>query len=169
MNLLDYNKVKIMDCEICGKEIKGSPVKILIEGSEVSVCFSCKNLGTEKKISKGTQKGAKRVLIKKRQRSTAIDFADELVEGYNQIIRKERESRGWSQEELAKKIQEKESLVKKIENGLITPEPSTIDKIEKLFNIKLKEKVPEIHFERKKGDMTPTLGDVVVIKKKKSD
>lgn len=158
-----------MECEICGKEFKGNGYKILIEGSEVNVCFNCKSLGTEKKVSKGSQKGAKRVLIKKRQPLPPIEFTEELFENYNEIIKREREKRGWSQEVLAKKIQEKESLIKKIENAEINPEPSVIEKIEKLFNIKLREKIPEIAIDLKKSNLTPTLGDVVVIKKKKSN
>jgi putative transcription factor len=158
-----------MECEICGKEIKGSGIKILVEGSEVTVCHACKNLGTEKKVSKASQKGVKRVLIRKRAPSTAIEFTDELLENYNKIIKREREKKGWSQEVLARKIQEKESLIRKIENAEINPEPSVIDKIERLFNVKLREKVPEVKIDLKKGGMTPTLGDVVVIKKKKSN
>lgn len=161
-----------MECEICGKEIRGKPVKTLVEGSEVNVCFNCKPLGTEKQITKSSQKGAKRVLLnKKASKSTksSIEFSDELVEGYNQIIRRERENRGWNQEKLGKKIQEKESLIKKIENKEINPEPSVVDKLEKLFDIKLREKPTEVKVDLEKSDTTPTLGDVVTIKKKKSE
>ncbi|HID43368.1 MAG TPA: TIGR00270 family protein [Archaeoglobaceae archaeon] len=158
-----------MECEICGKEFKGNGYRILIEGSEVNVCFSCKSFGSEKKISKGLQKGAKRILIKKKQSTPSIEFTEELLENYNKIIKREREKRGWSQEVLAKKIQEKESLIRKIENAEINPEPSVIEKIEKLFNIKLRERVPEVAIDFKKTDLIPTLGDVVVIKKKKSN
>ncbi len=153
-----------MNCEICGKELKGSGIKIIVEGTELTVCPLCKRYGSEK-ISSTSQSGAKRVVIKKKKISTDIEFKDELVDNYNQIIRQEREKRGWSQEQLAKKIQEKESLIKKIENAEITPDPDIIAKLEKLFGIKLRESVPVVKIE-KKASMAPTLGDVVVVKKK---
>ncbi len=155
-----------MNCEICGREIKGKGFKVVVEGSEVTVCGSCKQYGTEKKPSVASQHGARRVVLKKRKASTKIEFKEELVENFHVIVRREREKRGWSQEQLAKKIQEKESLIKKIENAEITPEPEVVEKLEKLFNIKLRESVPEIKIEKSKG-LTPTLGDVVVVKRKK--
>ncbi len=156
-----------MDCEICGRPIKGKGFKIVVEGSEVTVCHSCKNYGVEKPISQVSQPGVSKVLIRRKKQPTNIEFSEELLENYNLIIRREREKRGWSQEVLAKKIQEKASLIRKIENAEITPEPEVIEKIEKLFNIKLREKVPEVKVNFKKINLTPTLGDVVVIKKKK--
>lgn len=155
-----------MNCEICGREIKGKGFKIVVEGSEVTVCGSCRQFGTEKKPSVASQQGARRVVLKKKRSSTKIEFKEELVEDFHIIIKREREKRGWSQEQLAKKIQEKESLIKKIENAEITPEPEVVEKLEKLFNIKLREQIPEIKIEKSKS-LVPTLGDVVVVKRKK--
>jgi len=155
-----------MNCEICGREIKGKGFKIVVEGSEVTVCSFCRQYGTEKKPSVASQPGARRVVLKKKRGSTKIEFTEELVENFHVIIRREREKRGWSQEQLAKKIQEKESLIKKIENAEITPEPEVVEKLEKLFNIKLREQVPEIKVEKSKS-LVPTLGDIVVVKRKK--
>lgn len=153
-----------MNCEICGKDLKGSGFKIIVEGTELTVCASCKRYGSEK-VSTASQSGAKRVVIKKKKVSTDIEFKDELVDNYSQIIRQEREKRGWSQEQLAKKIQEKESLIKKIENAEITPDPEVVEKLEKLFGVKLREIVPVVKLE-KKSMTAPTLGDIVVLKKK---
>ncbi len=156
-----------MNCEICGREIKGKGFKIVVEGSEMTVCSSCKQYGSERKPSIASQQGARRVVLRKKRSSTKIEFQDELIENYHLIVRKEREKKGWSQEQLAKKIQEKESLIKKIENAEITPEPEVIEKLEKLFNIKLREQIPEIKIEGKGKILSPTLGDIVVVKKKK--
>ncbi len=152
-----------MECEICGREIKGRYYTVIVEGSEMRVCARCKEYGTEKPFTEVK----KLTLKKKKPKTEPIEFVEELVEDFNVIIRREREKRGWSQAELAKKIQEKESLIRKIENGEITPEPEVVEKLEKLFGIKLREKVPEVKVEMKKSSLTPTLGDVVVIKKKK--
>ncbi|RUM33121.1 MAG: TIGR00270 family protein [Archaeoglobus sp.] len=153
-----------MECEICGREIKGRSYRILVEGSEMTVCAKCKDFGAEKPFVE-----IKKLTLKKKSKPKVepIEFVEELVENFNEIVRREREKRGWSQSELALKIQEKESLIRKIENCEITPEPEVVKKLEKLFGVKLMEKVPEIKVDMKKSNITPTLGDVVVIKKKK--
>ncbi|AEA47008.1 multiprotein bridging factor aMBF1 [Archaeoglobus veneficus] len=155
-----------MECEICGREIKGRGFKVIVEGSEVTVCARCKEHGAVK--PEKIDQGVKKLVLKKKQKlSRPVEFTEELIENYHLIIKREREKRGWSQEVLAKKIQEKASLVRKIENAEITPEPEVVEKLEKLFNITLREKIPEIKIDLKKTNLTPTLGDVVVIKKKK--
>lgn len=153
-----------MNCEICGKDIKPPGYKIVVEGTELNVCASCKKYGSES-ISSAKQSSARRVLIKKKKPQTKIEFKEELVENFNQIIRFEREKRGWSQEQLAKKIQEKESVIRKIENAEITPEVEIVEKLEKLFGIKLRESVPEVKT-AKPSQSTPTLGDIVTVKRK---
>jgi len=150
-----------MDCEICGRRIVGKSFKIILEGSEVTVCENCKDYGVEKPKLSAPMK------LKPVKKSVKIDLGEELVENFHEIIRREREKRGWSQEELAKRIQEKVSLIRKIENAEITPEPEIVEKLERLFNIKLRASVEEIQLENKKKNLTLTLGDIVVIKKKK--
>jgi len=153
--------IVIMDCEICGRKIVGRSFKIVLEGSEITVCENCKNYGVEK------PKIPTQMKLKPIKKSVKIDLGYELVENFHEIIRREREKRGWSQEELAKRIQEKVSLIRKIENAEITPEPEVVEKLERLFNIKLRESVEEVQLESKKKNLTLTLGDIVVIKKKK--
>ncbi|MEM0202619.1 MAG: multiprotein bridging factor aMBF1 [Archaeoglobaceae archaeon] len=153
-----------MNCEICGKEIKAPGYRIAVEGTELTVCASCKKYGSES-IQTAKQGSARRVVLKKKKPQTKIEFKEELVENFNQIIRIEREKRGWSQEQLAKKIQEKESVIKKIENAEITPEPEVVEKLEKLFGIKLRESVPDVKAPKAQR-LTTTLGDVAMVKKK---
>ncbi len=159
-----------MECEICGRPIRGKGFKILVEGSEMTVCEDCKNYGIEKPKVSQKKSFAPRPIISKpanRPRDLSIDLGEELVENFHIIIRRERERRGWSQEDLAKKIQEKVSLIKKIENAEITPEPEVIEKLERVFDIKLRERVEEVKVETKRVNMTPTLGDIVVIRRKR--
>jgi DNA-binding XRE family transcriptional regulator len=53
----------------------------------------------------------------------------------NQRLKHEREKRGWSQQDLAKKIGFDHDTVSRWERGLIIPRPSTRDKLCKLFEI----------------------------------
>ncbi|WP_290899497.1 multiprotein bridging factor aMBF1 [Ferroglobus sp.] len=152
-----------MQCEICGREIHGRGHTIVVEGSEMTVCSLCKDYGEEK--STVVQHGIVKV-VKKEKKVKPIEFTEELVENYNEIIKREREKRGWSQEELAKKIQEKASLIRKIENKEITPEPEVVEKLERTLGVKLREKVEEVKIQGRKLENL-TLGDVVIIRKKK--
>jgi putative transcription factor len=88
-----------------------------------------------------------------------------LVENYGKRIRKARESLGLNIEEFAKRIAEKESLMRKIENQQMKPDKKLVDKIEKFLKIKITE-TPE---ERKIGGKskkqeTLTIGDIARIK-----
>jgi len=150
-----------MECEICGRPIRGRGFKVIVEGSEVTVCEDCRDLGIEKpKVERPT------IRIRRRGPRTDVEFGEELVEDFHLIVRREREKRGWSQEELAKRIKEKVSLIKKIENAEITPEPEVVEKLERVLDVKLRERVQEVKFEGKRVEFTPTLGDVVVIRRK---
>ena len=67
------------------------------------------------------------------------------------------------QEELAKKINEKSSIIKRIEEGW-RPPLNLIKKLEKFFNIKLTEKLEESALEKKINKEKLTVGDVVEIR-----
>ncbi len=151
-----------MECEICGRKIVGKKHTIIVEGSELTVCERCKELGVEAKPAKAVVRVVKRVSTK--TKPIVEDY--ELVENFHEIVRREREKRGWTQEELAKRIQEKATLIRKIEKGEITPEKEVVEKLEKVLDINLREKVEEVKIQ-KSMSITPTLGDVVVIRRKK--
>ncbi len=155
-----------MECEICGREIKGKGFRVIVEGSEITVCARCKEYGTAK--PEIVDQSSRKKLVLKKKQVRPIEFTEEMIENYHLIIKREREKRGWSQDVLAKKIQEKVSLIRKIENNEITPEPGVVEKLERLFNIKLREKVPEVKVDLRKSNLSPTLGDVVIIKKRKN-
>lgn len=151
-----------MECEICGDKIVGRGYRVVVEGIELTVCKRCKELGVE---SKKPVISITKPKIKV-ESSIVDDF--ELVENYNEIIRREREKRGWTQEELAKKIKEKVTLIKKVEKGEITPDKDLIEKLERTLGLRLMERVEDVKVEVSKFT-TPTLGDVVVIKRKKTN
>ncbi|MEM0350628.1 MAG: multiprotein bridging factor aMBF1 [Archaeoglobaceae archaeon] len=152
-----------MNCEICGKEIRPPGYRIIVEGTELRVCASCRKYGTESVPT--VKPDFRKIVLRKRKPQKKVELEEELVENFNVIIRVEREKRGWSQEQLAKKIQEKESVIKKIENAEITPEPKIIEKLEKLFGIKLRES-PESIRVTKPSQFVPTFGDIVVVRRK---
>ncbi|RLG35925.1 TIGR00270 family protein [Methanosarcinales archaeon] len=155
-----------MQCEMCGSEIIGKPNRIIVEGTELAVCGGCARYGKEVKSSepKNFFSGFKRVT--KAKKSIFDSISDELVSDYGAKIRIARQQRGWSSEELAKKINEKESLLKKVEREDITPEDALIKKLESVLSIELTEGITEANVSGKKGRSTLTLGDVVNVKRK---
>ncbi|AKB23801.1 transcription factor [Methanosarcina sp. MTP4] len=105
--------------------------------------------------------------VTKRPQKNYFDILkDELVENYEHLLREARESHGWSQEELAVKIKEKASLIKKIERKEIVPEDSVRKKLEHTLNIKLTERVSSSDQEVSHFKTDTTLGDIVKIKRK---
>jgi putative transcription factor len=98
------------------------------------------------------------------------DFSDddwELVENYGGVVKGARERMNLKQEELAKKINEPESLVHRIESGHDRPNPDVARKLERALRVKLMAERDLSGIELTgggKGEVT--LGDVVVVRKK---
>jgi len=67
-----------------------------------------------------------------------------------------------TQEELAKKLKEKASVIKRTEEGW-EPPLKLIKKIEKFFDIELREEIEEEILEKKSDSKRLTIGDVVEV------
>jgi putative transcription factor len=91
-----------------------------------------------------------------------------LVEDYGRRIKTAREAKGLSQEDLAKLLNEKLSLIKKVEGEKVTPPPLLIRKLEHLLKVKLLEHAKEVEEVSPPRETTamkrPSLGDVAVFK-----
>ncbi|MHA1581857.1 MAG: multiprotein bridging factor aMBF1 [Candidatus Baldrarchaeia archaeon] len=170
-----------MRCEICGRKIQGTPRYIFVEGAKLVVCQICAKFGSEiptpqiprKTLTKKAIKTPKRPIRKETRRVSRLTFFEEeyeLVENFGEKVKKAREKLGWKQEDLAREIKERESIIRKIETMEMIPSFNIIKKLEKALNIKLIvpiSKVPETSPPPPKE--TPlTLGDAIVLKKKKS-
>ncbi|ELZ85918.1 XRE family transcriptional regulator [Haloferax elongans ATCC BAA-1513] len=91
-----------------------------------------------------------------------FDDMDEIAADYDARIRDARESRGMSQEDLAQSLNEKASLIRKLERGDILPPDSVREKLERNLDISLVEGESDDESEWSGGsDTTTTLGDVV--------
>jgi putative transcription factor len=87
-----------------------------------------------------------------------------FVENYGKLIVEARERMNLTREEFAKKIKEKESVVRRIESEEMVPDDALTKKIEKFLGIKLKKPYEEKPIRKKeiKGELT--LGDVVEVR-----
>jgi putative transcription factor len=98
------------------------------------------------------------------------DLDMDLIEDYAKVIRTARQKKKLSQEELAQKVGERISTLQSIEAGRLKPTRKTIRGLERELDISLLEPIGTVPLKvsRGKGGGGPTLGDVVKVKRKKS-
>lgn len=118
-------------CELCGRDVD-SLKKVKIEGATLKACESCAEMGEEVK-TKSTKKNRK----KKKSSSTRRSSKDVLVNDYGEKVKKARESRQLSIQEVSDDLNEKESLISKIEKQDLKPDKPLADKLSKKFDITL--------------------------------
>lgn len=139
-----------MICEMCGKETESlTPVRI--EGSVLRLCGECAKFGQAVAPPTGTvprrdpdfEPAGPRTPAAFRVRSSEERdvFSDmpemELAPDWSKRIRQQRERLGWTPEEFGKRLNEKKSLVLKVESGGFRPPDLTLRKIERLLKIRL--------------------------------
>ncbi|MFQ5975281.1 MAG: multiprotein bridging factor aMBF1 [Candidatus Hydrothermarchaeales archaeon] len=123
-----------MECEVCGREIERA-IKVMIEGTQVEACNQCAKFG--KKIATPSKKPIFTLSMKKRPMYKIVKSNKEIVENYYIRIRKAREKRGLTQEELGKVINEKASVVNRLEAKHMSPDEKLAKKLEKALDISL--------------------------------
>ena len=166
------------ECPICGGKIWGRGQKVLIEGAKITVCQSCAQYGVKiKNVPKTTDKvrqnySKPNASSKKKAYTRQIDDGLEIVVDYVNKIRNARNSRGLNQDQFAQKLNEKPSLLRRIEAGKVEPTIKLAKKIEQVYGITLVKKVDEIEpsttqnkYMKKSG--STSLGDIAIVKKKK--
>lgn len=164
---------------MCGAE-KSSLTTTKVEGAELELCGSCTDFGTEVRqesssastskystsSSSGTDSGSSSSSSSSSggssRRRDMFDNMDEVATDYDERIRAAREDAGMSREDLAAKLNEKASLIGKLERGDMLPTDDVQTKLEKELDISLTEGVDTDDAEwsgESSGSMT--LGDVV--------
>ncbi len=146
----------MVQCEMCGQETT-SPNRVKIEGAELDVCDDCTDFGTEvqtqessttsTKYSTGSSSSSSSGTTSSGGRSGGgsgsssspdiYDDIEELAQNFDQRIRSARESAGLSQEELAKELNEKASLIRKLEHGDTLPTDELQQKLESRLDVEL--------------------------------
>jgi len=175
----------MVQCEMCGTETS-SPNRVKIEGAELDVCDECTDFGTEVKQDTGSSSTSTKYSTSSssssssssaggasssssggggssRQRQDMFDEMEELAQDYDEIVRSGRESAGLSQEELAQQLNEKASLVRKIERGDTLPSDEMQGKLEKALGVDLSagSSTEDTEWESDTSTGEYTLGDVV--------
>lgn len=120
---------------MCGRS--APLLKARIEGSELDVCEGCARFG---KVL--AQPKVPRLAKKQHAQRQNPEELFSLVDDYAKRIRAARETLGLLQEEFAKKVAERHSLMQKIEAGSIKPSLPLARKLENMLHLKLLIPVP---------------------------
>jgi putative transcription factor len=146
---------------MCGRE--SELYKAIIEGTEMHVCSKCSRYG--KVIKKIVAPMVEKKLKTKQVTKTDKEIVQMLDPNYAQIIKSKREQLGMKQEELAKKISEKLSLIHNIESGRYGPSIDLARKLEKFLKVKIiKQQEMSKHLNLKSDSDKLTLGDLIKTK-----
>jgi putative transcription factor len=173
-----------LQCEVCGRTIVGKPYKAIIEGARLVVCSECAALGSLSWEVKSTLKQGKPTMKARRprkpqlgvstQRQSPSELTLELVQDFGTRIRQSREALGLSHEDLGRRINEKVSVLKKLEGQKMRPNNRLAEKLQHALKIELL--VPATEEKLPKGLLTTappskgiTLGDLVRRREKQAE
>jgi putative transcription factor len=159
-----------MLCEMCSSP--NVAFKIDVEGSRLNVCDKCSKYGRIIVRINSSSPSDKKKDSKTSVVDSSVNKKTESVQlikpDFAKIVRTAREKTGLTQEEFSKRINERESIVNKIESGHMKPDLLLARKLEKSLKISIVENV-EIESstnpgEKKKGPGGLTLGDLIGLK-----
>jgi putative transcription factor len=169
-----------MRCEVCGRKIHSSPITAVIEGARLTVCVECSKHGrivtqdeyTPKPKPLGKPSAHIPIMAQKKKTEIKVEITQEIIEDYTTKIRQAREKLGLTHEQLGKKINEKISVIAKLETGKMSPNNILATKLEHALKIKLLTPITE----EKTPMQTPktasrelTLGDLIQFDNKSSE
>lgn len=149
-------------CEICGK----TDINLLrasIEGTEMNVCNACAKYGKLVYVPPSASQ-----MKRKKEVVEAVEIEFRIVNDFSNIIRRSREKLGLTQEEFAKKLNQKLSLMRALENKEQIPSIKLAENLEKQLDVVLIEEAPSERINIERGNSKEvTLGDMIKIKTRK--
>ncbi len=141
-----------MLCEMCGKDV-ATTSRVRIEGSVLRLCPDCARFGTVldpptvpvaapattrvPAFSGGASRGGGGRSLQERDLYTEIGEL-ELAPDWPKRIRLAREALKWTPEEFGKKLNEKKSVVLKLESGGFHPPDELVRRVERLLKVRLR-------------------------------
>ncbi|MBO3801501.1 MAG: multiprotein bridging factor aMBF1 [Thermoproteota archaeon] len=140
-----------MNCEICGRKIDGKPKLVKVGGAFLYACDECakklkkpslqsrQSLEPINKPITGNKKIERKELLKQMESELKL----KPIKDFAKTIKEAREKQGISILQLSMAVGLKESTLKKIEAGKLTPPIESIKKIEKVLKVVLLEEEKE--------------------------
>jgi putative transcription factor len=142
---------------MCGQDVE-SRNRVQVEGTVLELCANCSRFGVVVNPPPAADSGGPgspapgSVDDRLRQRARRMGERDlfqelpemELVPDWSKRIRQAREKLTWTPEELGKRLNEKKSLVLKLESGNFHPSDEMVRKIEHLLKVRLRANPGEV-------------------------
>ena len=157
-------------CEMCGREER--LIKADVEGVELKVCRGCSKYGVVKRVNKvnfgNNKSGSFKRGFSNKNKGNRPEYR--IVSNYSSLIRSAREDKGMSQEDFAKLLNERESVIAKWENGTLRPRLDIARKLGRLLKvsfIRTKKEDEKVEIKHKKKSDGFTLGDFIKVRKRK--
>lgn len=144
-----------MLCEMCGNDVETTS-RVRIEQSILQLCPSCARFGTPLDPPPSPTPAHPPAAVPARRPPLAASRSAsgprrmeerdlyqeigelELADDWGQRVRRAREALTWTPEELAKRLNEKKSVVLKVESGDIHPPDALVRKLEHLLKVRLR-------------------------------
>ena len=148
-----------MRCDMCG--VEDELKEAIVEGAIISVCGKCAKFGIP--IKSYSTESKVEVPAKKRveKEEEEVEF---IVDKYSEMVKRAREKKLLKQEELAKMLGERDSVIHAVESGSRKPDFKLAKKLEVFLDLKLIDKT-EIKRDVKKEidfkDGSLTIGDLL--------
>jgi putative transcription factor len=167
-----------LQCEMCGADTD-DPTTIQTEGTQLEVCSNCTEFGTvlhdeeREKTNESSGTGASDSAggggkTKQSPPSSGggpshdpLDEMGTLAPDYDSRVRNARENTGTTQEELADELNEKLSLIRKIERGEMRPDEDVRTKLESELGVSLTEEVSGEDWDSEGSSGGYTVGDII--------
>ena len=128
-------------CEMCGNE-RISTKKAIVSNTVVQSCSRCiESMSLRIKYdAPAVNNETSEISVVQGKGITGIDImtkeSNELIPGFNKKIIQSRKIKNWTQQDLARRINEKINVIQKIEGGS-RPQDSVLIKIEKILDLQL--------------------------------
>lgn len=128
-------------CEMCGNE-RISTKKAIVSNTVVQSCSRCiESMSLRIKYdAPAVNNETSEISVVQGKGITGIDImtkeSNELIPGFNKKIIESRKIKNWTQQDLARRINEKINVIQKIEGGS-RPQDSVLVKIEKILDLQL--------------------------------
>lgn len=125
------------ECPLCGKKTDRL-TKVELEGAVIEACDECAKLGKRVEVRVHRHypgygdMGSGADIV-------AASAGTELVADYGSRVSKAREEVGLTREDLAKRINEQESVLRRVERQELEPDKSLTRKLEVILGITLRE------------------------------
>lgn len=150
-------------CEMCGAS--GDLKETRVEGTVLDLCDDCQEMGEPVDQSDNVTQ-ATRTTTPSRSQEPADN---EVVPDFDNRVKRAREDHGLSVSGLADQLKEKDSVVRRVESGDLTPDQDLARKFERTLDITLYETPPELEGGgRDRTTTEQTIGDVAEVRERDS-